>query len=174
MERVVGLISSLWVDVASSQDVPFHQPQYMYHGLIVHVLLSSFLSADNARCSSAIAWYGFSLVLPCFVSHILQSDLDSLQRSFLQCCSFVTLCNEWVEHSYTNEVQWPPIEFGNCTSYNTRTPSNCAHSWLSQTQKHARHQGTVNLPSELKEPMSYTNFYDATNTYFMSLEWFFL
>ena len=40
----------------------------------------------------------------------------------------------------------PPIEFGNCTSYNTRTPSYFANSnrtRLSKTQKYARHQGTV-------------------------------
>ena len=30
----------------------------------------------------------------------------SLQRSFLHCCSFVTLCNEW--NITTNEVQWSP------------------------------------------------------------------
>ena len=70
----------------------------------------------------------------------------------------------------------PPIEFGNRTSYNTRTPSYFANSnqtLLSQTQKYARHQGTVvwnNLPPRLKEPMSFTNFYDATNTYFLSFE----
>ena len=60
-----------------------------------------------------------------------------------------------------------------CTSYNIRTMSYIANSTktrLSQTQKQARHQGTItwnNLPSELKEPMSYTNFYDATYSHFV-------
>ena len=70
----------------------------------------------------------------------------------------------------------PPIEFGNCTPYNTRTPpyfANSNRTRLSQTQRHARYQGTVvwnNLPFGLKEPMSYTNFYNATYNYFLSLE----
>jgi len=66
----------------------------------------------------------------------------------------------------------PPIEFGNCTSYNIRIPSNSSRTHLTQTQKQARHQGTIiwnNLPSVIKELMSYANFYDATYTYFMSL-----
>ena len=70
----------------------------------------------------------------------------------------------------------PPIEFGKCTSYNTRTPpyfANSNRTRLSKTQKHARYQGTVvwnNLPSGFKKSMSYTNFYDATYTYFLSFE----
>ena len=38
-------------------------------------------------------------------SWIFQNDLDSLQRSFLHCCSFVMLCDEW--SIATNEAQWP-------------------------------------------------------------------
>ena len=55
----------------------------------------------------------------------------------------------------------PPIEFGNYTLYNTRTQTyfvNLNRTQLSQTQKQARRQGTLiwnNLPSGLKEPMSY-------------------
>ena len=68
----------------------------------------------------------------------------------------------------------PPIQFGNCTLYNTRTPSyyaNLRRVRLSQTQKQARYQGALvwnKLPSELKEPMSYMTFYDATYTYFIN------
>jgi len=64
----------------------------------------------------------------------------------------------------------PPIEFGKRTVYNTRTPSYFAKNLrrLSQTQKQARYQIWNNLPSELKEPMSYTNFYDSTFTYFIN------
>ena len=50
----------------------------------------------------------------------------------------------------------PPIQFGNCTLYNTRTPSyyaNLRRVQLSQTQKKARYQdalGWNKLPSELQ------------------------
>ena len=60
-----------------------------------------------------------------------------------------------------------------------RTPpyfANCNQTRLSQTWKYARHQGIVvwnNLPSRLKEPMPYTNFYDTTNTYFCLLNNFY-
>ena len=69
----------------------------------------------------------------------------------------------------------PPIEFGNCTSYTVSSEVrtyfvNSIKTRLSQTQKQARHQGTItweNLLSELKEVMSYTNFYDALYNHFM-------
>ena len=67
----------------------------------------------------------------------------------------------------------PPIQFGSRTSYNTRTQPYFANSnriRLSQTGKYARHQGIIvwnNLPSRLKELMPYTNFYDATKTFFV-------
>ena len=53
--------------------------------------------------------------------------------------------------------------------------ANSMRTCLSQTQKQARPQGTIiwnNLPSELKEPISYINFYDATYAHFLSLLWF--
>ena len=68
----------------------------------------------------------------------------------------------------------PPIQFGNCTLYDTRTPpyyANLSRVRLSQTQKQVRYQGALvwnKLPSKLKAPMSYTNFYGATYTYFIS------
>ena len=48
MDIATGLISSLF-DVTSSQDVPFHQPQYLqytHHGLS---FLYPILFADNAK-----------------------------------------------------------------------------------------------------------------------------
>ena len=58
------------------------------------------------------------------------------------------------------------IQFENCTLYNTRTPSyyaNLRRVRLSQTQKQGRYQGALvwnKFLSELKEPMSYMNFYN--------------
>ena len=68
----------------------------------------------------------------------------------------------------------PPMQFGNCTLYDTRTPpyyATLSRVRLSQTQKQVRYQGALvwnKLPSRLKELMSYTNFYGATYTYFIS------
>ena len=61
--------------------------QYMYHGLIFVLLCVPILFADNARGQFAITQYGF----PCFSPAFFHNDLDSLQRSFLHYCSFVTL-----------------------------------------------------------------------------------
>ena len=88
--------------------------------------------------------------------------------------SFVYLWLCSISIMQSGELVW------HCTSYNIRAPSYFANSMrtcLSQTQKQARHQGTIvwnNLPSELKEPMSYISFYDATYTHFMSLLWFYI
>ena len=55
----------------------------------------------------------------------------------------------------------PPIQFGNCTLYDTRTPpyyANLSRVRLSQTQKQVRYQGALvwnKLPSKLKELMSF-------------------
>ena len=62
------LIFSLF-DVASSQDVPFHQPQYvqcMYYGPTFVLLCVPVLFADNAKCQFAMARYGFHLAVSCF------------------------------------------------------------------------------------------------------------
>ena len=54
----------------------------------------------------------------------------------------------------------PPIQFGNCTLYDTRTPpyyANLSSVRLSQTQKQVRYQGALvwsKLSSKLKEPIS--------------------
>ena len=63
---------------------------------------------------------------------------------------------------------------GNCTLHNTGTPSyyvNLNRVQLSQTQRQVRYRGAIvwnELPSELKELMSYMNFYNATYTYFIN------
>ena len=68
----------------------------------------------------------------------------------IQFCSACVMFHQY--HAARGIMFVPPIEFGNRTSYNTRTPSYFANSnrtRLSQTQKYARHQGTVvwnNLP----------------------------
>ena len=74
------------------------------------------------------------------------------------------VCNKCFQPILIIPVQL--IEFENCTLYNTRTPTYFANLNRTQTQKQARHQGTLiwnNLPT--KELMSYMNFYD---TYFLN------
>ena len=69
MGKATGLIFSLF-NVASSQDVPFHQPQYIqctYHGLTFVLLCVPVLFADNARCQFAVTRYGFPLAVSCFL-----------------------------------------------------------------------------------------------------------
>jgi len=51
----------------------------------------------------SVIWLPIGFVM--LFSYIFQSDLDSWQRSFLHCCLFVMVCNEW--SIATNEVQWP-------------------------------------------------------------------
>jgi len=60
MERAMGLISSL-LDIASSREMPFHQPQQLHskhHG----ATFVPALFADNTRCRFGIAQNGFLLV----------------------------------------------------------------------------------------------------------------
>ena len=68
MDKVMGLISSLF-DIASSQDVLFHQLQYVqctHHGLAFVLLCVPVLFADNARCQFVIAQRGFPVLSPLF------------------------------------------------------------------------------------------------------------
>jgi len=73
MERATGLISSL-LDVASSRDMPFCQPQQPHSKH--HGVLSSFvpvLFADNVRlCRLAIARNGFPL--PFLKQHVFIAE----------------------------------------------------------------------------------------------------
>ena len=71
MDVAMGLISSLF-DVASSRDVPFHQPQdvqCMHYGLTFVLLCVSVLFADNARYQFMIAQYGFPQAVHAFHSY---------------------------------------------------------------------------------------------------------
>ena len=68
MDKATGLIFSLF-DAALSQDVPFHQPQYVectYHGLPFVLLCVPVLFADNTSYQFAIAQYGFPIAVSCF------------------------------------------------------------------------------------------------------------
>ena len=113
MKRAMDLMSSL-LNVASSQDVPFgkmpfHQLQYlqyMYHGLTCSSFCVPVPFADNSRCQFTMAWDGFSLIFSCFFPAFLETTWIHYRESFLYCCLFEMLCNEW--SIATNEVQWPP------------------------------------------------------------------
>ena len=96
-----GLISSLF-NIASSQDVPFCQPQdvqCMHHGLTFVLLCVPVLFADKGRCQFVIARYGFPQAVREFHSYFLYR----VYPSFLYCSSFVRLCNK--RSIVKNEVQ---------------------------------------------------------------------
>ena len=71
MDKATGLIFSLF-NITLSQDVPFHQLQYVqctYHGLTSVLLCVPVIFADNARCRFAIARYGFHLTFQCVINY---------------------------------------------------------------------------------------------------------
>jgi len=91
----------------------------------------------------------------------------------LKLLSLSSFCVMYPQYHAARGIMFvPPIEFGKHTLYSTRTPSyfvNLNRTRLSQKQ--GRYQGTLiwnNLPSELKEPMSYMNFYNSIYTYFIN------
>ena len=91
MEMATGLISSL-LYVASSRDMPFCQ-----------LLSVPVLFTDNTRRWFAIAQYGFIMLLSC----IFQSDLNSLQGSFLLGYMYLLVMVHNKLSIATNKVQWP-------------------------------------------------------------------
>ena len=87
MERATGLISSL-LNVASSWDVPFHQPQYlqyMYHGLTFVLVFSLTMQGVNLWC-----W-----LCHAFHLHFLKQHVQKFLILFFVCNAL-----QWVEHSY--------------------------------------------------------------------------
>jgi len=118
MERAMGLISSP-LNVDSSRNVPFHQPeyiQYMFHGLtfVLYVSVLSLITqgVDLQKCGIASHW-----LCHVFLLYFPKQPGFITCKSFLHCCSFNA--EKRMEHSYkqeymiikctlaTNEAQWP-------------------------------------------------------------------
>ena len=81
--------------------MPFCQPQYVQYTYqeLTFVFQLTTQGVDSQNSDMACHYL-------CHAFHILRSNLDSLQRSFLYFCSFAMLRNE--QNMATNEAQWPP------------------------------------------------------------------
>ena len=65
MDKATSSISSLF-DIASPQDVPFRQLQYIqytHYGLPIVLLCAPVLFTDNIRCQCTIAQCGFPVAV---------------------------------------------------------------------------------------------------------------